>query len=130
MGTVDPQQLLQSWWQYFDYCFNFNPSASTCESFWGNVIGAFIGIGVLMVLIGAWKVWDYRRKARRAAIAEWERNSIDEAGIKEAMWRGEEMAEVDSTPDEDLVAKIRAGVEQRKREVASSPRPPAEPSGA
>lgn len=122
-------QSLRSWWQLFDYCFNHNPSAISCESFWANAIGAFIAFGVAMVSIGIWRAIDYRRKVTRAAIAEWERNSVDEAGIREVTWKGE-AAGVTDAPDDELIEKIRAGVEQRKREVAASIVEPARRSGA
>lgn len=124
-------QTIQAWWQFVDYCFNHNPSAQMCESFWTNAIGAFIACGTLMVLYGIWKILDYRRKARSAAIAEWERNSVDEAGIREAMWRGED-SRIATEPksDTELVAQIRAGVEQRKQETATHGATPAEPSKA
>lgn len=127
MGDLERNAV--TWWQFFDYCFNHNPAALACESFWAKAIGAFVAFGVVMVSIGIWKAVDYKRKARRAAIAEWQRNSIDEVGIREVTWAGEAGLVDNETPDDELVTKIREGVEQRKREIASN-RSPAEPTGA
>lgn len=117
---TDALQALTSWWRFFDYCFNHNPSAMSCEAFWTYGIFGFIGVGVLLLIFTATKIVSDRRKLRAARIAEWERNSVDEAGIREAIWVGESATAPRDASDDQLLATIRAGIEQRKREMNRS----------
>ena len=112
MGEIT--RAVQSWWQLASYCWD-SPGAMVCASFWTHAVLAFVALGGLLVSIGLTKVVIYRRKLRRAYIAEWERNSVDEAGISEARWRGEEQPLAD---DPDMAAKIRAALDERKRQPA------------
>jgi hypothetical protein len=119
-GLKIAQQLGESWWSFFDYCFNHNPSALICEPFWAKFIGAFIASGVIAVLFGVWKYFDYRRKYAAALRAEWEREQCDEAAIKEATWDGDK-AYQSHLADDEVLERIRAAIEERKRAVAASP---------
>jgi hypothetical protein len=110
------QQIGESWWNFFDYCFNYNPTAMICEPFWRNTIGAFIVIGGLAVLYGIWKYIDYRRKYAAAVRAQWEREQVDEAGIREATWDADKAYRSDLTDDE-VLERIRSAIDQRKREA-------------
>lgn len=115
-GFRNAQQLGESWWTFFDYCFNHNPTALICEPFWGKLIGSFIAVGAVTVLFGVWKYFDYRRKYAAAVRAEWEREQVDEAGIREAIWNGDK-AYQSHLPDDEVLDRIRAALEQRKREA-------------
>jgi hypothetical protein len=118
-GIKSAQHLGESWWNFFDYCFNHNPTALICEPFWARFIGAFIATGVIAVLYGAWKYIDYRRKYAAALRAEWERGQVDEAAIREASWDGDK-AYQSHLPDDEVLQRIRAAVEQRKQ-TANAP---------
>lgn len=115
MGSIDPKAL----WQLFDYCFNHNPSAISCESFWSYSILGFIGFGVALLIFGVTKIVSYQRKLRAAYVAEWERNSIDEAGIREAKWKGDD--QTPGEPDAEVVHQIRAALAQRKADQQLHP---------
>jgi hypothetical protein len=118
-GIRSAQSLGESWWHYFDYCFNHNPTALICEPFWAKLIGAFIAAGVVAVAFGVWKYIDYRRKYAAAARAEWERGLVDEAAIREASWDGDK-AYQSHLPDEEVLERIRAAVEQRRRDAGTA----------
>jgi hypothetical protein len=118
-GIRNTTELANSWWQFFDYCFNANPSALICESFWAKFIGAFIALGAIAVLVGIWKYIDYRRKYAAALRAEWLREQADEVGIKEATWDGDKAYQAE-LPDTEVLARMRAGIELRKREMNSA----------
>jgi hypothetical protein len=115
-GIKSAQDLGESWWKFFDYCFNHNPTALICEPFWAKFIGVFIAAGAIAVLYGVWKYIDYRRKYTAALRAEWEREQVDEAAIKEASWDGDKAYQSHLTDDE-VLERIRAAVEQRKRDA-------------
>ena len=115
-GIRNAQQLGESWWHFFDYCFNHNPTALICEPFWAKTIGIFIAIGAVVVLYGVWKYIDYRRKYAAALRAEWEREQVDEAGIREATWNGDK-AYQSHLPDEEVLERIRDALDQRKRKA-------------
>ncbi len=124
-GIKSTQQFADSWWQFFDYCFNVNPASLICEPFWARFIGAFIFLGVVAVCVGCWKYVDYRRKYNAALRAQWLCEQVDESAIKEASWAGDKAYQAELS-DEEVLARIREGVEQRKRDVATaSPAPPA-----
>jgi hypothetical protein len=116
-GLKNAQHLGESWWNFFDYCFNHNPTALICEPFWTKFIGTFIAIGVAAVVYGVWKYFDYRRKYAAALRAEWEREQVDEAAIKEATWDGDK-AYQSSLADTEVLERIRAAVAQRKGDAA------------
>jgi len=122
----DTRRLADSWWQFFDYCFNINPAALICEPFWMKLIGAFIAAGVLAVLVGIWKYFSYRRKYAAAMRAQAEREHIDEIEIREASWNGDK-AYQSHIPDKEVLAQIRTAVDERKRNVAASEPRQAEP---
>jgi hypothetical protein len=118
----DTQRIAESWWQFFDYCFNINPASLICEPFWAKFIGIFIATGVLAVLAGVWKYFSYRRKFAAALRAQAERERIDEVEIREASWNGDK-AYQSHIPDREVLAQIRAAVDERKRSAeASEPR--------
>jgi hypothetical protein len=115
-GLQRTTQLAESWWQSFYYCFSLNPASLICESFWAKAIGAFIAIGAVAVVAGIWKYIDYRRKYAAAVREEWLREQADEVGIKEATWDGDKAYQAE-LPDDEVLARVRAGIEQRKREM-------------
>ncbi|MPZ43826.1 MAG: hypothetical protein GEV05_10550 [Betaproteobacteria bacterium] len=117
-GIKNAQHLGESWWNFFDYCFNHNPTALICEPFWAKLIGAFIAAGVITVLFGVWKYIDYRRKYAAAVRAEWERGQVDEVAIREASWDGDK-AYQSHLPDDEVLERIRAAVEQRRRDASA-----------
>lgn len=123
-GVRNAEQMAKSWWQFFDYCFNYDPSALICQSFWAKVIWGFIILGCIGVLYGLWVFWDYRRKWQQARIAQWQRESVDEAGIKEIQWIADKAYQAE-VPDDELLARIKAAVDARKLEVGSGSRPDA-----
>jgi hypothetical protein len=47
---------------------------------------------------------------------EWLREQADEAGIKEATWDGDKAYQAE-LPDDEVLTRVRAGIEQRKREM-------------
>lgn len=116
-GFKNAQQLGESWWHFFDYCFNHNPTALICEPFWTKVICAFIAVGAIAVLYGAWRYIDYRRKYAQALRAEWEREQVDLAAIKEATWDGDK-AYQSHLADQEVLERIRAAVARRKEDAA------------
>ena len=95
-----------------------------CQSFWAKVIWGFIILGCIGVLYGLWVFWDYRRKWQQARIAQWQRESVDEAGIKEIQWIADKAYQAE-VPDDELLARIKAAVDARKLEVGSGSRPDA-----
>jgi hypothetical protein len=115
-GIRNAQHLGESWWTFFDYCFNHNPTALICGPFWGKVIGSFVAMGAIAVLFGAWKYIDYRRKYAAALRAEWEREQVDETGIREAIWDGDK-AYQSHLPDDEVLERIRSALDQRKRDA-------------
>lgn len=125
-GIKNTQQLAESWWAYFEYCFSHNPGASICEPFWSRVIIFFVLVGSIAVAVGAWKYLDYRRKYAAALRAQWEREQVDEAQIQEEVWRGDKAYQAE-LPEEEVLGRIRAGIEQRKREVGQSGATPTSP---
>jgi hypothetical protein len=119
-GIRNAQQLAEPWWQFLVYCFNENPGALVCSPFWGKVIGAFIAIGCIAVLAGCWAFVSYRRKYYAAMRAQWMRESIDEVGIKETTWDGDKAFQAE-LPDDEVLARVRAGIEARRKEVRTAP---------
>jgi hypothetical protein len=115
-GIKSAQHLGESWWHFFDYCFNHNPTALICEPFWTKLIGAFVAAGVVAVAFGVWKYIDYRRKYAAAVRAEWERSQVDEAAIREASWDGDK-AYQSHLADDEVLDRIRSALDQRKREA-------------
>ena len=115
-----PESLVP-WWQFFDYCFNHNPGSGICTPFWRWSLGAVVGIGVLVLVVTAWKYYRYRRKHQAAVIAEWERSQVDEVGIRENMWDGDKAYQAD-LPQEEVLQRIRQAVEQKK--ASATPNPP------
>ena len=115
-GLKNAQHLGESWWNFFDYCFNHNPTALICEPFWAKFIGTFIASGVIAVLFGVWKYFDYRRKYAAALRAEWEREQVDESGMREATWDGDKAYQSHLSQDE-VLKRIRAAVAQQKAEA-------------
>jgi len=113
------------WWQYFDYCFSHNPSAGICVPFWRWSIGTVVCIGVVVLIATAWKYYRYRRAYQAAVLAEWERSQVDEVGIKENMWDGDK-AYQSHVPQEEVLARIRQAVEQKKASAPAHP-PPGRP---
>lgn len=112
-------QQIKAQFALFSYCFNADPFSTLCAGFWQSVVGGFIAFGVLLVGIGAWKLLDYRRKLRRAQIAEWERQQSDEVGIREQKWRGDDQDDAGQIDDADMAARIRAALDERKRATHS-----------
>jgi len=112
--------LVDSWWKFFDYCFNYNPASLVCEPFWTKLIAGFILFGALCVLVGGWMYFSFRRKYAAALRAQAERERIDEEGIREAVWNGDKAYQA-HLPDAEILSRIRASVEERKREAASPP---------
>jgi hypothetical protein len=62
---------------------------------------------------------DYRRKYAAAERAQWLREQADEVGIREAAWDGDKTYQAE-LPDDEVLTRIRAAVEQRKREIAGA----------
>lgn len=114
---------LRTWWSLFDFCFNVDPGSYLCRPFWSNAVLAFIGAGFVLVLFGVTKYVSYRRNLRRAHIAEWMRNSVDESAIKAEAWTAHEQPLISVSSDEELLSIVRAGVEQRRREVRGIQQP-------
>jgi hypothetical protein len=117
-GIKNAHELAESWWAYFDYCFSHNPGASICEPFWNRFIAVFVGVGLIAVAFGTWKYIEYRRNYAVALRAQWEREQIDEAQIQEEVWHGDKAYQAE-LPEGEVLQRIRAGIEQRKREVGS-----------
>ena len=114
------QKLAGSWWNFFDYCFNHDPGASLCQAFWGKTIVACIGLGAVLVAYGVWKYVAYRRQYAAAIRAQWLREQSDEVGIQEERWIADSAYQAD-IPEDELLARIRAGVAARQREVGPPP---------
>jgi hypothetical protein len=51
--------------------------------------------------------------------AEWERSQVDESAIREASWDGDK-AYQSHLPDDEVLERIRAAVEQRRRDAGAA----------
>ena len=109
------QMQISSWWQTFDYCFNHNPGALLCEAFWTRLIGVFVVLGGLCVVVGVWKYVRFRRAYAAAIRAQWLRDSVNEAGIRDNLWNGDKAYQT-HLPHDEVLAQIRSAVEDRKRQ--------------
>lgn len=116
-GIRNAQDIVGPWWAYFDYCFSANPLSTVCGPFWERIILAVVIGGLIATAYGALKYFAYRRRDRRARIAEWEREQSDEVGIKEATWNGDKAYQAE-LPDAEVAARIRAALDERKRMTA------------
>ena len=121
-GIKGVQQVSESWWQFFDFCFNVDPASTLCETFWTRTVAGFIVLGILTVLVGIWKYFNYLREYRAALRAQWEREQADEVGIQEASWHADKAYQAE-LPEDEVLARIREAVEARKREIGNSPKP-------
>jgi hypothetical protein len=119
-GIKNAQDLINPWWTYFNYCFSDNPISATCAPFWERIIFGVIALGVIAVLCGVFKYFSYRRKLAAAIRAQEERDAIDEEAIRDQIWNGDKAFQAELA-GEEIERRVRAGIEQRRRDARSPP---------
>jgi len=104
---------------YLSFCLSQPMQAPACRQFWTWSMIAAFAVALAAALALAWRFVSYKLKLAAALRAQRERERIaDEETLARYRWSGEDVVTGDAAAGDDVEARIRAALEERRNRNA------------